>query len=415
MKYFIHSFILVLFIVSLEANDKLFVACEGNFYEPGSGSLAIIDEFGNVQHIDNLGSVVNSVMVFEDRLFVLVNDSSEILVYDIFDDGIYLAEEISTDGSGPREMIVYNRKGFITNWYSMDIKVLDLDTLEFLASIPVNGLPEDIINHGESIWATVPMNSDWSNGNTVLKINPINYEIVSSYDVGAGPQEIVADDNYVYVSKIWYDDSWNAFHGTSRIDSQSGDVLSVNYGAGIACAGGIVKFNNQIYRSFDGGIAPIDNELNIITSERIGDYGYWNVYSLEVIDDKVYFGLSDYTDPDYVAVVDENGNEVGYYEVNILPGDFSVWNSCTASGDMNNDNELNISDIIIAVDNIIDGGPYSCSADLNEDGNVDILDIILMVENVLNLPTDGAINWLRYHFPKLQIEKRMIDLDSRIK
>ena len=217
------------------------------------------------------------------------------------------------------------------------------------------------------------------------------------------------------MTKIWYDDSWNAFHGTSRIDSQSGDVLSVNYGAGIACAGGIVKFNNQIYRSFDGGIAPIDNELNIITSERIGDYGYWNVYSLEVIDDKVYFGLSDYTDPDYVAVVDGNGNEVGYYEVNILPGDFSVWNSCTASGDMNNDNELNISDIIIAVDNIIDGGPYSCSADLNEDANVDILDIILMVENVLNLPTDGAINLLRYLFPKHQIEKRMIYLDSRIK
>ena len=151
MKYFIHSFILVLFIVSLEANDKLFVACEGNFYEPGSGSLAIIDEFGNVQHIDNLGSVVNSVMVFEDRLFVLVNDSSEILVYDIFDDGIYLAEEISTDGSGPREMIVYNRKAFITNWYSMDIKVLDLDTLEFLDSIPVNGLPEDIIKQNAAL------------------------------------------------------------------------------------------------------------------------------------------------------------------------------------------------------------------------------------------------------------------------
>ena len=49
MRYFTHSFILVLFVVSLEATEKLFVACEGNYYEPGSGSLAIIDDFGNLR------------------------------------------------------------------------------------------------------------------------------------------------------------------------------------------------------------------------------------------------------------------------------------------------------------------------------------------------------------------------------
>ena len=383
MSYFIHSFILVLFVVSLEATEKLFVACEGNYYEPGSGSLAIIDNFGNVEHIDNLGSVVNSVVVFEDRLFVLVNDSSEILVYDIYDGGIYPLTEVSTDGSGPREMAIYNRKGFITNWYSMDIKVLDLDTFEILASIPVNGLPEDIIEHNQFLWVTVPMNGDWSNSNTVLEINPTNYEIESVYDVGLGPQKVVANNSYIYVSRTWYDELWNASHGTSRIDTESGDVLSVNYGAGIACAGGIVKFNNQIYRSFDGGIAPIDSELNIIESERIGDYGYWNVYSVEAIKDRVYFGLSDYTDPDYVAVVDESGNEVGYYEVNILPGDFSVWSLCVASGDINQDGELNINDIIITVGNIIGGEEYNCSADLNEDGELSILDIILLVNIIL--------------------------------
>ena len=82
----------------------------------------------------------------------------------------------------------------------------------------------------------------------------------------------------------------------------------------------------------------------------------------------------------FIKTANENGNEVGYYEVNILPGDFSVWRSCTASGDMNSDGELNISDIIIAVGNIVDGAGYNCSVDLNEDGSVDILDIVALAK-----------------------------------
>ena len=31
----------------------------------------------------------------------------------------------------------------------------------------------------------------------------------------------------------------------------------------MACGGSIMIYNNQIYRSFDGGIAPLDENLNI--------------------------------------------------------------------------------------------------------------------------------------------------------
>ena len=51
MRYFTHSFILVLFIVSLEASEKLFVACEGNF-GASNGSISMIDNFGNAIKVD---------------------------------------------------------------------------------------------------------------------------------------------------------------------------------------------------------------------------------------------------------------------------------------------------------------------------------------------------------------------------
>ena len=45
-------------------------------------------------------------------------------------------------------MIIYNESLYFTNWYSNDIKYISLDNLEILGTIPLNGLPEDIIVDG---------------------------------------------------------------------------------------------------------------------------------------------------------------------------------------------------------------------------------------------------------------------------
>ena len=44
-----------------------FVACEGN-YGSSNGSISIIDAMGNVSSIENIGDVVQSVEVYENKL-----------------------------------------------------------------------------------------------------------------------------------------------------------------------------------------------------------------------------------------------------------------------------------------------------------------------------------------------------------
>ena len=70
----------------------IFVANEGNacFPEygddcslPGNGSISMIDDFGNVIQIDSLGYTVQSVEVYKDQLFVIVNQNRKILFFDI--------------------------------------------------------------------------------------------------------------------------------------------------------------------------------------------------------------------------------------------------------------------------------------------------------------------------------------------
>ena len=53
-----------------------------------------------------------------------------------------------------------------------------------------------------------------------------------------------------------------------------------------------MKYNNEIYRSYDGGIAPLEYNLDIRTSSRIGSYDQSQVYSTEVIGDYIYFGIT---------------------------------------------------------------------------------------------------------------------------
>ena len=80
-----------------------------------------------------------------------------------------------------------------------------------------------------------------------------------------------------------------------------------------------------------------------------------------------------------------------YGEFKVYPrniNDFSCYQTCTASGDVNMDGSVSVSDIILIVNHIliIDllNSEEACIADVNQDGLVDILDIIGVVNIILD-------------------------------
>ena len=74
-----------------------------------------------------------------------------------------------------------------------------------------------------------------------------------------------------------------------------------------------------------GGIAEMDEFLNLIETSVIGNFNQSEVYSVEVINDKVYFGLTDYTNFNKIKVISKDNLEVASYDVGKIPGDFAVW------------------------------------------------------------------------------------------
>ena len=300
-----------------------FIANEGN-YGSSNGSISMIDDFGNVFETEPIGDVVQSLEVYNDKLIVVVNNSHFIKIYDITENGLTMpGVEISTNGSGPRDLEVINNKLYFTNWNTQDIKILDLENYTIEASIAIEGLPENLYYHNDYLWVTIPhSDANYSTGSNICKVD-INSNLISEIiDVSSGPQEITFLNDEIFVSRTFYDDSWNTFHGITKIGSE---ISTENYGSGAPCGGAILTHNSNVYRSYNGGLVKINDDLSLNTTNQIGSYDQNQVYHVEKINDNIWFALTNYTDYNVVKVLDSNGNEIASYEVGTNPGDFAHW------------------------------------------------------------------------------------------
>ena len=189
--------ILLLFILAYSCEDNvndndnnhnsnlIFFASEGS-YGDSDGSITVFNNNEKIQTVENIGDVVHSILVHEDKLFVIVNNSHLIKRYSITETGLSLPGiEIDTDNSSPREMVIVGNKLYFTNWNSKDIKVLNLNTFSIETSISVEGIPEDIVSDGDFLWVSIPNLElyDTNNGSSVIKIDINSQNIVESYEV----------------------------------------------------------------------------------------------------------------------------------------------------------------------------------------------------------------------------------------
>ena len=380
--------ICIFFLCSLYPGD-LFVAGEGNFFEPGSGTISRINEYdGSAIIFDGIGSVVHSLKVYQNMLIVAVNGDYLIKLYYINDDSLEEIGTITLDGQSPREMIVLDHKLFVTTWdpdwyvypyVNGTVKVVDLNTLELIESIDVGIMPEDIIYKDGYLWVAN------SGEDTISKLDFNNNIVVENIFVGQGPTFLADVDNDIFVSRTYYDENWNASFGTSKINLGFDNQVDIaSYGAGVACTGSIMTNSQNVYRGYDGGIAPIDNNLEIITSQKIGNYNASMVYHSDNIDDYVWMCITDFSDVNLVKMLDLSGNEILTSNVGAIPGDIAKWEKCYFGGDVADDGAVDVSDVVLTVYNIINLNAYECESDLNGDGIINVSDVLLLVGIIIN-------------------------------
>lgn len=178
-----------------------YVVNEGSF-GAGNASVTLIDLDANKVYINAfqaangfaLGDVAQSMAVHNGVGYVMVNASGKVEVVK--------AESMEslatiTGFQGPRYFVAKGSKGYVSDWFSNSVAVVDLNTNTIIKSIAVGQGPEQMLISGNRLF--VANVGGWGNDSTVSVIDLNSETVETTLTVGLNPNSLQLDIN----GKIW--------------------------------------------------------------------------------------------------------------------------------------------------------------------------------------------------------------------
>lgn len=219
-----------------ERSAQLLVGNQGNF-SAGDGSVSSInlETWEATTPIRDLESIVQSMFAYAGRLHVLSNTGQRVDVFDAHS----LQRVHTTSGLlSPRYAAEYFNRIFVSNLFADAsayaggyVTVLDVQTYNRIAAIPVGDHPEGVADQAERIFVA---NHGFGDGHTISMIDPIQLEVEQTIDAECdGPRFLLAgrgDDLYVTCTgTTLFDDDWQVIgqsNGAIRIiNAREGTVI----------------------------------------------------------------------------------------------------------------------------------------------------------------------------------------------
>ncbi len=322
------------------ADDLTYILCEGNYNSTNASlwQLTGTEQLTGPVHWDYssnpLGDVGQNLKVYQDKLYIVMNNSNTLEVMDLTSGAVY-ERTISLTYAGPRDIAFVDDHAYITCWYLPGILSLDLNTWQIDDTISINGLPDNIIADNGRLYTSIAMNTDWSSADIVIALDSAagKYTPSDTFTVIIGPNQLLLNDGKLYVLSTYYDSNWNTYTGTSCIDISTGTVTTKENGLTTNYCDDIALINGMVYRSYNGGVAPLTDSLTINANKAIGNYS--GVYSMAFNGTYIFMGLSDYFAPDQVIIMDTLGNEIKTLSVGVCPGSFAFYTSSSAIDENN--------------------------------------------------------------------------------
>ena len=302
-----------------------FVLCEGNF---GSSNAALWsfspDDATTATQIlggTSLGDVGQSLTVYGNQLYVIVNNSHKIEIFTV-DDEISHEGTISFNSASPRYLVIDGTTGYVSCWNLSAILILDLPNLAVIDTISVSGMPEFMILDETSLYASIPSNSDWSSASSVVEFSTSSKEIIQIYETVSGPSDMELIGSHLFVASTYYGANWSTYTGLSKIDLSAGTVTTNTDILNSIVKGDLVRAGETLYRATSTGLAPVNVDLSLDLDNIVGEQT--NVYSAAADGEYLYFGTTNYVAPDTVYVTTHSGEAVNQFIVGAMPGDFAI-------------------------------------------------------------------------------------------
>lgn len=210
----------------IEPDNRVFIINEGPF-QTGSGTLSIYSR--NTKEVEQnafysvndfpLGNLVQSLNVFNNKVYVVVNNANRVEVANQSD----LVSLGAIEGINlPRFFIgVTETKGYVSSWDNK-VYVVNLSTNTLSGDISTATGPEKMMKVDETVWV---LNKGGFGNDSIISIIDIHTdEVAKSLEVGSTPSGIVKDK----VGNIWVLCSGKGWNGFPSADDSKGALICID-------------------------------------------------------------------------------------------------------------------------------------------------------------------------------------------
>lgn len=176
----------------------MFVINEGN-YNSGNGSLSFYSTENNTIYNDifsginnrDLGDIPFFFAVDDTVGYLVVNNSGTIEKVDMKS---MESIETVTGLATPRQMVIYNKKGYVGSLFTNKITIIDLESFSVEGQIDIGCPAEALVLSGSTLFA-----SHWSGGSKIVAIDLSTNLTLGNVTTGMEPESMVLDKN----NKLW--------------------------------------------------------------------------------------------------------------------------------------------------------------------------------------------------------------------
>ena len=181
--------------------NGVFICNEGAFGQ-GNGSISFLNTDSNTFSEDlyfaannlPLGDVAQSIALYDNRAFIAVNNSQKMEVVSLEN-----FKRITTiQGlSSPRFFIGNGSKGYISDWISDNVYVLNLNNYQIIDTIPAGSGPEEMLIVNNKLY--VCNSGGFGDDSTITVIDINSNSVIATINTPLNPSSIKLDKD----GKVW--------------------------------------------------------------------------------------------------------------------------------------------------------------------------------------------------------------------
>jgi YVTN family beta-propeller protein len=253
------------------STSNILIGCEGNFGW-GNASITLYDPSQNevtqqlFQNVNGFapGDVLQSFCQWEDKLYIILNNSGKI---EVIDTASYAYQTTITGLNSPRYMVTKGTSGYVSDLYSNGISVLDLTSNQVVDTIDVGRWSEHLLIDGNLLYIGCP-DTNW-----VLKYD-LNAAVYSdTIVVSKSPSGIQQTSN----GDIWILSSGGYNEALPQLDTYDGSsiIQTLTFGS-ISESPSQLQYNansNRLFYLNNGVCVQSPGDANLTSSPVISTNG----------------------------------------------------------------------------------------------------------------------------------------------